>query len=291
MYKAFNGKAVFLKRHTTLRAPTATGTVMKVLSNPWQEDFLRLVSAARFSIKITAPFVKWDVCEAMLQAKRSTAAICLITNFRLKSVLAGAIDLSALEAVLDNNGAVRSFPRLHSKIYLFDDVEAVITSANLTHGGLVGNFEYGLHINEPEVVARIVSDFDQLLTDERTGKVDRADLDAVSAILNQLPQPQEQKRVVFDLQTPEEGPDVLDITAEPIARSLSGWLLEVFKCVDAIPDPIFTLSDAYAYERILKEKYPQNEHIADKIRQQLQALRDLGLIEFLGNGRYRKLWK
>jgi type II restriction enzyme len=33
--------------------------------------------------------------------------------------------------------------------------------------------------------------------------------------------------------------------------------------------------------------HPQNRNIEAKIRQQLQMLRDHGLIEFLGNGRYR----
>ena len=31
------------------------------------------------------------------------------------------------------------------------------------------------------------------------------------------------------------------------------------------------------------------KHIKEKIRQQLQVLRDKGLIEFLGNGHYRKV--
>ena len=33
--------------------------------------------------------------------------------------------------------------------------------------------------------------------------------------------------------------------------------------------------------------HPDNRHVRDKIRQQLQVLRDLGLVEFLGRGRYR----
>jgi len=33
--------------------------------------------------------------------------------------------------------------------------------------------------------------------------------------------------------------------------------------------------------------YPQNAHVRDKIRQQLQVLRDLRLLEFLGSGSYR----
>jgi type II restriction enzyme len=33
--------------------------------------------------------------------------------------------------------------------------------------------------------------------------------------------------------------------------------------------------------------HPDNRHVPDKIRQQLQVLRDLGFVEFLGGGRYR----
>lgn len=32
---------------------------------------------------------------------------------------------------------------------------------------------------------------------------------------------------------------------------------------------------------------PANRHVRDKIRQQLQVLRDLGLLEFLGAGSYK----
>jgi type II restriction enzyme len=35
--------------------------------------------------------------------------------------------------------------------------------------------------------------------------------------------------------------------------------------------------------------HPDNRHVRDKIRQQLQVLRNLGLVEFLGRGRYRSV--
>ena len=38
--------------------------------------------------------------------------------------------------------------------------------------------------------------------------------------------------------------------------------------------------------RLLQKKYPWNHNIRPKIRQQLQVLRDRGLISFLGNGQY-----
>jgi len=47
------------------------------------------------------------------------------------------------------------------------------------------------------------------------------------------------------------------------------------------------VSDVYAHAAALSKLPPQNAHIHDKIRQQLQVLRDLGRLEFLGRGRYR----
>ena len=60
-------------------------------------------------------------------------------------------------------------------------------------------------------------------------------------------------------------------------------------CVDVIKEDTFTLKEMYAFEERLKIKYPNNYFIRDKIRQQLQLLRDKGLIEFKSRGIYKKV--
>ena len=72
-------------------------------------------------------------------------------------------------------------------------------------------------------------------------------------------------------------------------KEARGWTIEVLKIVDSIKDKSFKLQDVYAFEKILKEKYPNNNFVKDKIRQQLQVIRDKGLIEFKGNGLYQKI--
>ena len=67
-----------------------------------------------------------------------------------------------------------------------------------------------------------------------------------------------------------------------------GWLFDVLTCVNNMPD-FFTLEQIYSFVDILKIKHPNNKNIKPKIRQQLQFLRDKGFVEFLGNGRYRKI--
>lgn len=69
-----------------------------------------------------------------------------------------------------------------------------------------------------------------------------------------------------------------------------GWLFDVLNCVNALLDDAFSLDDIYKYENLLKNIHPQNNNIRDKIRQQLQLLRDRGIIEFIDNrGHYRRL--
>jgi len=68
-----------------------------------------------------------------------------------------------------------------------------------------------------------------------------------------------------------------------------GWILDIMKCVDNIESNEFSLHDIYDFESELSKLHPENCNIRPKIRQQLQILRDRKLIEFLGNGEYRRL--
>lgn len=66
-----------------------------------------------------------------------------------------------------------------------------------------------------------------------------------------------------------------------------GWLVEVMRCVEAIGRQEFQLDDVYAFESRLSELYPNNRHVRQKIRQQLQVLRDQGYLDFVSRGYYR----
>ncbi|WP_084169035.1 hypothetical protein [Hellea balneolensis] len=69
--------------------------------------------------------------------------------------------------------------------------------------------------------------------------------------------------------------------------SKKGWVLDVLNCVEEIDQAEFTLDDVYKFENYLSELHPENNHAKPKIRQQLQVLRDSGILEFLGRGHYR----
>lgn len=73
------------------------------------------------------------------------------------------------------------------------------------------------------------------------------------------------------------------------SKTSKGWTLDILDCVDSINSNDFTLDEMYSFEPELRTKYPNNNFIKDKIRQQLQILRDNGIIEFASRGKYRKI--
>lgn len=65
-----------------------------------------------------------------------------------------------------------------------------------------------------------------------------------------------------------------------------GWTLEILRNIQSLNAREFTLQKMYEFETALKRRFPRNNFVRAKIRQQLQVLRDAGLIVFEGRGRY-----
>ncbi len=74
---------------------------------------------------------------------------------------------------------------------------------------------------------------------------------------------------------------------ESVRWDVRGWTLDVLRIARNVGTSEFTLDQVYAHERDLETLHPQNRNIRPKIRQQLQVLRDLNILEFVGNGKYR----
>lgn len=66
-----------------------------------------------------------------------------------------------------------------------------------------------------------------------------------------------------------------------------GWTLDVLNAIRTLSKTEFTNDDAYTLEQHLSKLHPDNKNVRRKFRQQLQVLRDLGLVEHLGAGHWR----
>jgi type II restriction enzyme len=74
---------------------------------------------------------------------------------------------------------------------------------------------------------------------------------------------------------------------EKLSLQRRGWTLDVLQVVKGLNKREFTLKEVYDQEETLAKLHPGNHNLQPKIRQQLQVLRDLGLLEFLAPGSYR----
>ncbi|MCF6219918.1 MAG: hypothetical protein L3J65_02295 [Robiginitomaculum sp.] len=99
----------------------------------------------------------------------------------------------------------------------------------------------------------------------------------IALITNRIPQP---KDIVV-----EKWQKTSFLRGQSLAKK--GWVLDVLNCVESIGQLEFSLDDMYKFENYLGELHPENNHVKPKIRQQLQVLRDAGILEFLGRGRYQ----
>ncbi len=257
----------------------------------WQEEFIELVEGTEHHLRLMAPFVRQSVIVDTLQHLSASAEVTLVSSFSIASFSQGVSEVAAFRRVLERGGRVRNWQRLHAKMYIFDDTTAVVTSANLTRGGLCGNYEYGVRLSGHGIVAAATADFDHLADNRDAGRIGGRLLDEIDALLRQLP-----PKPRFHIPLPhiatedDEIEPVLENGAALMASALNGWRKTVFDVVDAIPANEFVLADVYATVPELRQQYPDNTHIEPKIRQQLQELRDMGLLRFLGGGKYRKLW-
>lgn len=77
------------------------------------------------------------------------------------------------------------------------------------------------------------------------------------------------------------------LQTDDVARR--GWMLDILRCIDNLSSDEFELSELYSFEPKLSTLHPKNRNIRAKIRQQLQILRNRGIIEFTSRGKYRRI--
>ena len=91
-----------------------------------------------------------------------------------------------------------------------------------------------------------------------------------------VPEPEQQVRCEFER--------VKGLAELP--PSLRGWTVDVLNAIRRLGKTQFSLQELYQLEPALQAAHPHNRNVRPKIRQQLQVLRDLKLLDFRGGGTY-----
>lgn len=110
---------------------------------------------------IISPFITEEITQFIL-SKIPATDIKLITRYNTLDFFSGVSDLNALKVFFNNGTKIRGVYKLHSKLYIFDNKSAIITSANFTSAGMMSNMEFGLLVKEKNVVKDCIGYFNLL---------------------------------------------------------------------------------------------------------------------------------
>ena len=134
----------------------------KFISSPWKNEFIDTISTVREELFISSPFVNLDGVKILSNSIpiKTNIQLTLITNLTTQNIINEVTEPASLLELYRQFSQVKisSLGRLHAKVYLVDDEIGIITSANLTSGGLISNFEYGVLINNKDIVSTIKED-------------------------------------------------------------------------------------------------------------------------------------
>ncbi len=133
--------------------------VRLVEGGSWEELEADLADGAS-TVRFASPFIKHGAVTGLLS--ETCPSLRILTRFNLDHFREGVSDISALRRLVELGAQVRGLQRLHAKLYLFDADRAVITSANLTVGGLRKNHELGVVAEGGALPRRCVAYFDGL---------------------------------------------------------------------------------------------------------------------------------
>ena len=135
---------------------------MQSIKSPWADTFDQFADSIQESAIIAAPFIRRRPLERLARKLRSrpSVRIDLLTSLASGSLADGLVDCGALLSFCDQvpGTSIRHLLHLHAKAYVADDHTAIVTSANLTDGGLVRNFELGVKITSVPAVREVASD-------------------------------------------------------------------------------------------------------------------------------------
>ncbi len=136
---------------------------MTSIKSPWAVKFDEFAGSIEETAIIAAPYITRQPVEQLagkLHSRRGSVRLDVLTNLHADSLIDGSLDIGALAWLCQQvpGTTVRHLRYLHAKAYVADEHIAIVTSANLTNGGLFRNHELGVAITDPVGVKDIADD-------------------------------------------------------------------------------------------------------------------------------------
>jgi len=200
---------------------------LTVLSEDWKSELARLLKCTRTHLIISSPYITDEgtnfVLENLSRQAITKGHVRILTDLSPGNICQGSTDPSALKSLSDalSDFCLLHLPKLHAKVYVGDENCAIVTSANLTAGGIHRNYEYGVKISHKRAVGEIAQDITAY--SELGAMVTAANLDKYCQIASRLRKTyRKQQRTITKAAQKEFQLQILTVEDELVRLRLSG---------------------------------------------------------------------
>jgi hypothetical protein len=141
------------------------GTLPSRSLHTFEDKLSRMLEGAEFEVVILSPWIKkqmWDRVRGQLKKFIQRGGNLRVFMRGCESDYSSGMSDDIQDAVKSIGGEVLFVHSLHAKIYVIDRREAIVTSANLSKGGIDDNYEAGIWLNDPNVLKDICAYIDDL---------------------------------------------------------------------------------------------------------------------------------
>ena len=262
-----------------------------IVTSPTDSWFKKQLNTCASSVTVASPYVS-DYLSKAISKIGAEISVTLLTRTLLTDFASGSSDLEAVLKLAQRSGGILSLSSLHAKVYVIDEQIALVTSANATFSGMYRNRECGIETTERETVGNLIQ-----LIQTGFGSSPKPQHWSTSE-LEALRGPVEALRSALPTATLRQAPSLgmparVNLRQSQFTRlidGMPGWMQLTLEGIMRIHSNSFTMEQVYqTCLPVIQERYPENKFPRQKLRQQLQRLRDLGVILFLGKGQYERL--
>jgi hypothetical protein len=137
---------------------------MKTLQKGWVENLSEIFNSVDKELVISSPYIS-DIGAKFLVKNinsefQKNGVLKFVTDLSPKNIYQGSTDPNSFKLLFNSINSIQIFhlPRLHAKVYVSDEKKAIVTSGNLTAGGIYNNFEYGIFLDNRISISKIKND-------------------------------------------------------------------------------------------------------------------------------------
>ena len=129
------------------------------------EDVKRFISAAQNELKIITPHIDMFLIKDILARSEDEVKISIITRGRDTFSKSGKEAFDFIHDMLDKNHKTNDY--IHSRLIIRDELEAIVSSADLNQDSMLGQYNAGILLSSPDTIQKLVNFFNQVWIDSK----------------------------------------------------------------------------------------------------------------------------